>query len=690
MSRLLLRLRVQDNRFPDLRSMCGIAGFWRSGPISGDDSHAVARRMATALAHRGPDAEGTWVDEDAGIALAHRRLSIIDLSPLGGQPMVSARGRFVIVFNGEVYNHGAMRRELEARANAGVTFRGHSDTEVMLAAIEAWGLEAAVRRFVGMFAFALWDRQQHRLHLVRDRLGIKPLYYGWAGNTLLFGSELRALTVHPNFRAEIDRGAIALLLRHNCIPAPYSVYRGVYKLLPGTILTLGGPESADVSPVAYWSARQVAEKGTSDPFTGTDAEAVEQLEILLREAISLRMIADVPIGAFLSGGLDSSTVVALMQAQSDRPIRTFTIGSTDPGFDESPHARAVSRHLGTDHTELIVTPDDALAVIPRLATLYDEPFADSSQIPTFLISALTRRDVTVALSGDGGDELFAGYNRHVWAKRVWSGVRWLPRAVRNVQANAITAVSPDAWDSLFERVRHLIPRTLRYGNPGYKLHKMADVLSAPSIEAIYDRLSSHWDAPTSVVLDATEPMTALADPAHAARLPSFVEKMLYLDLVTYLPDDILTKVDRASMAVGLEARVPLLDHRVVEFAWRLPLSMKYRDGKSKWLLRQILYRHVPRSLVERPKVGFGIPLYSWLRGPLREWAEELLDERRLISEGFFNPAPIRRRWLEHLAGKRRWEYHLWDVLMFQAWLEASRAAEAPDHGPSPVHAEPVG
>jgi len=668
--------------------MCGIAGFWRGGSTP-HDSDSVAHQMAAALAHRGPDAEGTWVDDDAGIALAHRRLSIIDLSPLGSQPMISAGGRFVIAFNGEVYNHGALRKELEARANPRVSFRGHSDTEVMLAAIETWGLENAVRRFVGMFAFALWDRQQHRLQLVRDRLGIKPLYYGWAGNTLLFGSELRAFTAHPSFRGEIDRNAIALLLRQSCIPAPYSIYRGVYKLRPGMILTLGSPEPSDVTPVAYWSAREVAERGTHDSFAGTDAEAVEQMETLLREAVSLRMISDVPIAGFLSGGLDSSTVVALMQAQSDRPIKTFTIGSTDPGFDESPHARAVSRHLGTDHTELIVTHDDALAVVPRLATLYDEPFSDSSQIPTFLISELTRREVTVALSGDGGDELFAGYNRHVWANRVWSSVRWLPRIVRDVQASAITAVSPATWDSLFDRAGRLIPKGLRHGTPGYKLHKMADVLSAPSPEAIYSRLSSHWDAPTSVVRDATEPVTALADPEYAAELPSFVEKMLYLDLVTYLPDDILTKVDRASMAVGLEARVPLLDHRVVEFAWRLPLSMKNRDGTSKWLLRQILYRHVPQSLVERPKSGFGIPLYSWLRGPLRDWAEDLLDEGRLAREGYFNPAPIRRRWHEHLTGKRRWEYHLWDVLMFQAWLEASRAPHASTRGPSPVAAEPV-
>jgi len=657
----------------------------------GDDPHSTARRMAAALAHRGPDAEGTWVDEYAGIALTHRRLSIIDLSPLGSQPMVSPGGRFVIVFNGEVYNYAALRKELEAGANPVVTFRGHSDTEVMLAAIEAWGLEAAVRRFVGMFAFALWDRQQHTLCLVRDRLGIKPLYYGWGGNTLLFGSELRAFTAHPDFRGEIDRSAVALLLKHNCIPAPHCIYRGVYKLPPGSILTLGSPDSRDTSPVAYWSARDVAERGTRDPFMGTETEAVDQLDTLLREAVSLRMIADVPIGAFLSGGLDSSTVVALMQAQSSRPIKTFTIGSTDAGFDESRHARTVARHLGTDHTELVVTPEDALAVIPRLPTLYDEPFADSSQIPTYLISALTRRDVTVALSGDGGDELFAGYNRHVWANRVWAGTRWLPRAVRNAQASALTAISPRTWDRLFERASPVIPRGLRFGTPGYKLHKLAGVLSAPSQEEIYNRLSSHWEAPLSVVLGATDLTAATPEPASRTAVPSFIEKMLYLDLVTYLPDDILTKVDRASMAVGLEARVPILDHRVVEFAWRLPLSMKYRDGTSKWVLRQVLYRYVPRSLVERPKAGFGIPLGSWLRGPLREWAEELLDERRLVSEGFFNPTTIRQRWQEHLTGKRGWEYHLWDVLMFQAWLESSRASNPPSHARLAVDAaQPVG
>jgi len=633
--------------------------------------------MAAAIAHRGPDAEGVWLDEDAGLALSHRRLSIIDLSPLGGQPMLSASERFVIVFNGEVFNHAQLRRELSLETGGGPRFRGHSDTEVMLAAIEAWGLDAAVRRFVGMFAFALWDRRKRKLHLVRDRLGIKPLYYGWTGNTLLFGSELKALARHPEFRGEIDRAAIALLLRYQCIPAPHCIYRGIRKLLPGTILTLTAADAKDAQPVAYWSAREVAEQSVVNPFVGTDAEAADALDALLRDSVGLRMLADVPVGAFLSGGLDSSVVVSVMQALSNRRVRTFSIGSSDAEFNEAHHALAVARHLGTDHTEFFVTPEDALAVIPKMPGLYDEPFADSSQIPTFLVSALARQHVTVALSGDGGDELFAGYNRHMWLSRLWSAMRWMPRGMRSAQAGAITAISPNSWDQLFRRVSPALPRAYRHVGPGYKLHKFAGILTAQDPEAMYVRLASHWDDPESVVLGSAEPITLVTDASRRAKLATFTEQLLYLDLVTYLPDDILTKVDRASMGVSLEARVPLLDHRVVEFAWRLPLSMKLRDGQSKWLLRQVLYRYVPQSLVDRPKTGFGIPLGSWLRGPLREWAEALLDERRLRDEGFFDPAPIRHRWLEHVAGKRRWEYHLWDVLMFQSWLEASETSQIP-------------
>jgi asparagine synthase (glutamine-hydrolysing) len=648
--------------------VCGIAGFWDAGSPGPEGHEAVAGRMADAIASRGPDDRGTWADPAAGIALGHRRLSILDLSPCGHQPMEGPGGRWWVAFNGEIFNFGALRRELEGR----YSFRGHSDTEVLLAAVDAWGVQGAVGRFVGMFAFALWDRERRELHLVRDRLGIKPLFYGRMGGALLWGSELKALKAHPKFRGSVDRGALALLLRHNCIPAPYSIWQGVRKLPPGTVLTLRGPDD-EAEPRAYWSAREVAERGMAAPFAGTEAEAADALEALLRDAVGLRMIADVPLGAFLSGGIDSSTVVALMQAQSARPVKTFSIGFQDGGYDEARHAAAVAAHLGTEHTELYVTPEDALAVIPRLPSMYDEPFADSSQIPTFLVSQLARRHVTVALSGDGGDELFAGYNRHLWGKRVGRAVRRVPRPLRALGAGALTALSPRGWDRLYRGVAPVLPPSLRQRVPGDKMHKLAAVLPADGPLDLYRRLASHWKEPASVVPGATEPPTLLTRPGGAA-LRGLTAQMMYWDLTTYLPDDILTKVDRASMAVGLEARVPLLDHRVVEFAWTVPLHMKLRDGQGKWLLRQVLYRHVPQSLVERPKMGFGIPLDAWLRGPLRGWAEDLLDEGRLRREGFLDPVPVRRLWAEHLSGRGGWQYHLWDVLMFQAWLAEQGAA----------------
>lgn len=630
----------------------------------------TALDMAAAASHRGPDDAGAWAEPEEGLALGHRRLSIIDLSPEGHQPMRSASGRYVMAFNGEIYNFEALRHEVDV-ARPGTSYRGHSDTEVMLAAIEAWGLQAAVRRFVGMFAFALWDRAERTLHLVRDRLGIKPLYYGWSGGALLFGSELKMLRAYPRFDAEVDRDALTLLLRHNCIPAPYSMYRGIRKLMPGTILSFRSPRQEDVPElVAYWSAAEIAESGASNPLRVADEEATDQLDALLREAVGLRMVADVPLGAFLSGGIDSSTVVALMQAQSSRPVRTFSIGSPDHYADEAQHARAISRHLGTEHTELYVTPAEALDVVPQLAEMYDEPFADSSQIPTYLVSRLARQQVTVSLSGDGGDELFGGYNRHVWVDRVWRRIKWVPPRARAAAASAVLAVPEERWGNFFESVSPVLPAALRHRHPGYKLHKLAGVLGVQSPEAMYRDLASHWTDPAAVVLGAHEPETRLSRDKGAERLGDITRRMMYLDLVTYLPDDILTKLDRASMAVSLEARVPLLDHRVVEFAWRLPHRMKIRDGQSKWLLRQVLDRYVPRELVDRPKEGFGIPLREWLRGALREWAEALLEPKRLEREGFFDPRPIRRLWSEHLAGKRNWEYHLWDVLMFQAWLEA--------------------
>ncbi|MBA2670643.1 MAG: asparagine synthase (glutamine-hydrolyzing), partial [Gemmatimonadetes bacterium] len=617
-----------------------------------------------------------WEDEGEGVALSHRRLAVLDLSPSGHQPMISASGRYVIVFNGEIYNFRELRNELKGSYH----FDGTSDTEVMLAAIEAYGLVAAVRRFVGMFAFALWDRETKQLHLVRDRVGIKPLYYGVMGGTLVFGSELNALRAHPGFTGEIDRESLCLLLQHNCIPAPHSIFRGIRKLLPGTILSMRSPEDLvrGVGPVPYWSARDVAASGLQEPFAVSDEEAITALDKLLREAVGSRMVADVPLGAFLSGGVDSSLVVALMQAQSNRPVKTFSIGSPDQQYDEAQYASAVAAHIGTDHTELYVTPEDALAVIPMLPTIYDEPFADSSQIPTYLVSRLARQEVTVSLSGDGGDELFGGYNRHVWGSRVWNSIRRVPLPLRQAAGRFVEGTSPASWDRFYRVLEPVIPAGLRQQMFGYKVHKLAGIVSSESPEALYGRVSSHSLDPRSLVLDVPELHEPMM-PGDSERGWDFTSQMMYRDLVTYLPDDILTKLDRASMAVSLEARVPLLDHRVIEFAWRVPMHQKIRNGQSKWLLREVLYRHVPRSLIERPKAGFGIPLDSWLRGPLRDWAESLLEPTRLRDEGYFDPAPIRAKWEQHLSGRSSWQYHLWDVLMFQAWLEAER-----DGGTSPA------
>ena len=648
--------------------MCGITGFIDlSYKYDTEALEELATSMADKIQHRGPDAQGIWVDPEVGIALGFRRLAILDLTPTGDQPMVSADGRYVIVFNGEVYNFAELRSKLEA---LGHSFRGRSDTEVMLAAFCQWGVEAAVKQFNGMFSFALWDRKERNLYLVRDRLGIKPLYYGRMGSTFLFGSELKSLRAHPAFKADIDRNVLALFLRHNYIPAPHSIYRDIYKLKPGTILVVNTNTSQpDDTTTAYWSAKDIAEVGTREPFQGTEEEAAEELDHLLRESIRLRMIADVPLGAFLSGGVDSSTVVALMQAQSDRPVRTFTIGFHEADYNEAQFANAIAMHLGTEHTELYVTPEEAQAVIPKLPTLYDEPFSDSSQVPTFLISELTRRFVTVSLSGDGGDELFGGYNRYFRGRRFQLSARWLPGPIRKVLFKLVDSVPAKSWQSIATILDKTIPSTSAIPQLGDKVQKLAGIINLDTPEQFYYHLISHWKDPTSVVLGANEPLTTVTDCSQWAQVPDFTRWMMFLDLVTYLPDDILVKVDRASMGVSLEARVPLLDdHRVVEFAWSLPLSMKIRRGKSKWLLRQVLYQYVPRSLIERPKMGFGVPIDVWLRGPLREWAESLLDERRLRQEGFFNPSPIRHKWAEHLEGKRNWHYHLWDVLMFQAWL----------------------
>lgn len=608
------------------------------------------------------------MDERAGIALAHRRLSILDLSSAGQQPMVSPCGRYVLTYNGEIYNHKDLRADLEAEGGH-FGWRGHSDTETLLAALRHWGVDGALRRVNGMFAFALWDAGERILYLARDRMGEKPLYYGRYGNTFLFGSELKALTAFPGWRGEVDRNALALYLRHNYVPTPWSIYRGIYKLPPAHFVVVRECGAQVAEPQCYWSLAEVAERGVAAAAAAGDPTALaDELDTLLRDAVRRRMAADVPPGAFLSGGYDSTTVVALMQAQSDRPVKTFSIGFHEEEYNEARHAKAVAAHLSTDHTEFYVTPEEAMAVIPRLPDIYDEPFADSSQIPTFLVSQLARRHVTVSLSGDGGDELFFGYGRYLKCERIWTQLSGLPLWWRHV-ASSVLAHAPGR---ALEGVMAVLPNRLRINHLADRLPKLAEMLSQPTGEAFYRELVSHWKNPDKVVLGAREPATLLNRPDLLPALPGLREQMMYLDMMTYLPDDILVKVDRASMAVSLEVRVPLLDHRVVEFAWRVPTELKYREGQSKWLLRQVLYRYVPKELMERPKKGFGVPIEHWLRGPLRDWAEALLDEHKLREQGFFDPVPIRRMWGEHVSGRRRWHYYLWDVLMFQAWLEAHK------------------
>lgn len=645
--------------------MCGIAGCLAG---SADTRHAElgdqARRMADALVHRGPDDGGVWVDPIATVALSHRRLAILDLTPAGHQPMLSTSGRYAIAFNGEIYNHLELRRELDCCA-----WRGHSDTETILAAIEAWGTHTALKKLVGMFAFALWDRERNELTLARDRVGEKPLYYGWQGDNFLFGSELKALAAHPAWCAQVDRDALTLFMRYGYVPLPHSIWRGIRKLLPGSFLVLpaGSPVGALPMPDYYW--RALLATAAESRLDLDDREAEDQLDQRLRIATAGQMVADVPLGAFLSGGVDSSVVVALMQAQSSRPVRTFSIGFCEGDFNEAVHAKAVAKHLGTDHTEFYLAPADALAIIPSLAEMYDEPFGDSSQIATHLVAGLARREVTVCLSGDGGDELFGGYNRYFLGRSIWQKIGPLPVAMRTMVANLVTAVPPAFWDE----VGSMLPARLRQRSFGDRLHKLAGVIDAASAEVLYRRLLSQQLDPEAIVIGGTEVPIWSDEEASSfsvlRRNCDFAERMMFQDLIGYMADDILTKVDRAAMSVSLETRIPLLDHRVIEFAWSLPLGMKIREGRGKWLLRQVLYRYVPKELIERPKQGFGVPLATWLRGPLRDWAEALLDESRLRREGYLRPEPIRARWQEHLAGGRNWQYWLWNVLMFQTWRE---------------------
>jgi asparagine synthase (glutamine-hydrolysing) len=650
--------------------MCGISGFYSKSSFKSDE---IIKKMNLAIHHRGPDDTGIWQDDNAGIFFGHQRLSIIDLSKAGHQPMISNSGRFILTYNGEIYNHLKIRKELE-KINSNIIWRGNSDTETILEAIDFWGIELTLRKTEGMFAFGLWDQKTRSLTLARDRIGEKPLYYGWQGKgdnkVFLFGSELKALKAHPEFRAEISRDSIALQLRHNCIPAPYSIYKDIFKLLPGHYLELKESDlknSLLPNSQTYWSLIETAIYGNNNQLTNSENNIQKDLEELLQSSVKKQMISDVPLGAFLSGGVDSSVLVALMQSQSNLPVKTFTIGFREEDYNEADHAKKIAKHLGTNHTELYVSSKRAMEVIPKIPLIYDEPFSDSSQIPTFLVAQLASKQVKVALSGDAGDELFCGYNRYVMSKKLWNIASLIPLSCRKILSSGLKILSSQNW----QRISKVLPSSSQYHNIGDKIYKGVDALKAKTLSDLHYILSSHWQNPTEIVLNTKQPATIFNELRPRLKDLNDQEQMMALDFVTYLPDDILVKVDRASMASSLETRIPFLDHKLIEYVWKIPHSLKYRNGKGKWILRQILNKYVPKNLTERPKMGFAVPIDTWLRGPLRDWAENLLNEKRLSEEGYFNPKLIRDKWTEHLSGKKNWQHHLWDILMFQAWIDAN-------------------
>jgi asparagine synthase (glutamine-hydrolysing) len=672
--------------------MCGITGFLSSTMPA--HAEAIGARMAEAIQYRGPDDQGVWLDRDAGVLLAHRRLAIVDLSAAGHQPMTSPSGRFTMVFNGEVYNHLTLRKELDAHPQSPGTWRGHSDTETLLAAMDAWGIDATLQRAVGMFAMAIWDRQCARLFLVRDRFGEKPLYYGWVGQgaeqTFVFGSDLHALRSHPAGPSSLNREALGLYMRFLCVPAPWSIFQGIYKLEPGCELQVQPGASAPAQPPRagdagagwavrrWWSLDNLVAAGSRAPYA-SDEEAIQALDDALSEAVRLQSNADVPLGAFLSGGVDSSLIVALMCKHATQPVRTFTIGFDDFGVDETPHAAAVARHLGTVHTAHVYSAQDVLDAIPRMASVYSEPFADASQVPTLMVCQSARAHVTVALSGDAGDELFGGYNRYFWGPRFWNRLAWMPPAVRHGLGGMLQGIPASGWDAAAAPLMSTLRRRVWAGagaaGVGDKLHRLGHRLQTVHHEDdLYLSLISEWQSPQDVVRGdigraAAHRPADLLGALPTEGLDASPLSMLYRDTMGYLPDDILCKVDRAAMAVSLETRAPLLDHRVAEVAWRMPAHMKLRAGHGKWALKQVLDRYVPRALIERPKSGFGVPIGQWLRGPLRPWAEDLLCAANLHRSGVLEPAPIQARWQTHLSGRHDHTGSLWAVLMFQSWLQ---------------------
>ena len=651
--------------------MCGINGFYSNSSFTFDN---VILKMNSAISHRGPDTNGVWQDKNSGIVLGHQRLSIIDLSAAGNQPMRSNSGRFILTYNGEIYNHLEIRKEIE-KSNSNIKWYGNSDTETLLEAIDFWGIEITLQKIDGMFAFGLWDQKTRCLTLVKDRIGEKPLYYGWQGKgdnkIFLFSSELKALKMHPEFKGEINRDAIALQLRHNCIPAPYSIYKDIHKLLPGCYLQL---KESDLKKCLipqskiYWSLTESAIYGNNNQLMLSEIDIQKGLEKHLQSSVKNQMISDVPIGAFLSGGIDSSTVVALMQSQSNHPIKTFTIGFSEEDYSEAKYAKKIAKHLGTDHTELYVSSKMAMEIIPKLPSIYDEPFSDSSQIPTYLVSQLAKQHVKVSLSGDGGDELFCGYNRYIMSKKFSNIFRLMPLFFRKILSNRLELISTKNWN----RLSNLSPFLNQYSNFGAKMHKVVNVLKAKNLNDLYYMLCSHWQNPTELLINSKEPGTLLTEFKPELKGLNSQQQMMALDFITYLSDDILVKVDRAAMASSLETRVPFLDHKLIEYVWKIPHSLKFRNGQGKWILRQILNQYVPENLTKRSKMGFGIPIDTWLRGPLRDWAENLLNEKRLKEEGFFNPKLIRNKWEDHLSDKRNWQSDLWDILMFQAWIDVNK------------------